>query len=162
MGFVGLLVPHLLRLLVGPDHRVLVPASALGGALFLLCCDLVGRTVAPPIQIRVGIITAVVGSPYLLWLVVRSQRRGRRLMPALLEAAGLACEAGGHRILDGVSLTVDRGDLVGVIGPNGAGKTTLLRAVCGLITPGRGHASRSTACRSPACGPSSGRAASPS
>jgi iron complex transport system permease protein len=76
VGFVGLLVPHLLRLLVGPDHRVLVPASALGGALFLLCCDLVGRTVAPPMQIRVGIITAVVGSPYLLWLVVRSQRRG--------------------------------------------------------------------------------------
>ena len=77
VGFVGLLVPHLLRLLVGPDHRVLVPASALGGAVFLLCCDLVGRTVAPPFQIRVGIITAVLGSPYLLWLVVRSQRRGR-------------------------------------------------------------------------------------
>jgi iron complex transport system ATP-binding protein len=61
-------------------------------------------------------------------------------MPAaLLEAAGLACEAGGHRILDGVDLTVDRGDLVGVIGPNGAGKTTLLRAVCGLIAPAAGR-----------------------
>jgi iron complex transport system permease protein len=77
VGFVGLLVPHLLRLLIGPDHRVLVPASALGGAVFLLLCDLVGRSVAPPFQIRVGIITAVLGSPYLLWLVVRSQRRGR-------------------------------------------------------------------------------------
>jgi iron complex transport system permease protein len=76
VGFVGLLVPHLLRLLVGPDHRVLVPASALGGAVFLLCCDLIGRIVAPPFQIRVGIITAVLGSPYLLWLVVRSRRRG--------------------------------------------------------------------------------------
>jgi iron complex transport system permease protein len=76
VGFVGLLVPHLLRLLVGPDHRTLVPASALGGALFLLCCDLVGRTVAPPFQIRVGIITAVLGSPYLLWLVIRARRRG--------------------------------------------------------------------------------------
>ena len=76
VGFVGLLVPHLLRLLVGPDHRVLVPASALGGAVFLLCCDLLGRSVAPPFQIRVGIITAVLGSPYLLWLVVRAQRRG--------------------------------------------------------------------------------------
>ena len=61
-------------------------------------------------------------------------------MPAaLLEVAGLACEAGGHRILDGVTLTVDRGELVGVIGPNGAGKTTLLRAVCGLITPAAGR-----------------------
>ncbi len=77
VGFVGLLVPHLLRLLVGPDHRTLVPASALGGAVFLLCCDLLGRSVAPPFQIRVGIITAVLGSPYLLWLVVRAQRRGR-------------------------------------------------------------------------------------
>lgn len=77
VGFVGLLVPHLLRLLVGPDHRVLVPASALGGALFLLLCDLVGRVAAPPLQIRVGIITAVLGSPYLIWLVVRAQRRGR-------------------------------------------------------------------------------------
>jgi iron complex transport system permease protein len=76
VGFVGLLVPHLLRLLVGPDHRVLVPASALGGAVFLLGCDLLGRSVAPPFQIRVGIITAVLGSPYLLWLVVRAQRRG--------------------------------------------------------------------------------------
>lgn len=77
VGFVGLLVPHLLRLLVGPDHRVLVPASALGGALFLLVCDLVGRVVSPPFQIRVGIITAVVGSPYLIWLVMRAQRKGR-------------------------------------------------------------------------------------
>ncbi len=76
VGFVGLLVPHLLRLVVGPDHRTLVPASAIGGALFLLCCDLLGRSVAPPFQIRVGIITAVLGSPYLLWLVVRAQRRG--------------------------------------------------------------------------------------
>jgi iron complex transport system permease protein len=77
VGFVGLLVPHLLRLIVGPDHRTLVPASALGGALFLLLCDLLGRSVAPPFQIRVGIITAVLGSPYLLVLVVRAQRRGR-------------------------------------------------------------------------------------
>lgn len=76
VGFVGLLVPHLLRLVVGPDHRVLLPASILGGALFLLACDLLGRSVAPPFQIRVGIITAVLGSPYLLWLVVRAQRRG--------------------------------------------------------------------------------------
>ena len=60
-------------------------------------------------------------------------------MPApLLEAAGLAWEAGGKRILDGVSVTVDRGELVGVIGPNGAGKTTLLRLVCGLVAPTAG------------------------
>ncbi len=75
VGFIGLLVPHLLRLVVGPDHRGLLPASALGGALFLVLCDLLGRLVAPPFEIRVGVITAILGSPYLLWLIVRSQTR---------------------------------------------------------------------------------------
>lgn len=75
IGFVGLLVPHLLRMLVGPDHRRLIPASALGGSLFLVLCDLVGRSIAPPFEIRVGIITAVIGSPYLLSLLLRTQRR---------------------------------------------------------------------------------------
>jgi iron complex transport system ATP-binding protein len=60
---------------------------------------------------------------------------------ALLEAAGLAYEAGGKRILDGVGIGVERGDLVGVIGPNGAGKTTLLRLLCGLIAPAAGSVS---------------------
>ncbi|HEY9595070.1 MAG TPA: iron ABC transporter permease [Spirochaetia bacterium] len=82
IGFVGLLVPHLMRLIVGPDHRGLMPASALGGALFLVCCDLVGRAIAPPYEIRVGLITALLGSPYLIVLLVRTQRRGARvLMP---------------------------------------------------------------------------------
>ncbi len=75
IGFVGLLVPHLLRMVVGPDHRRLIPASALGGGLFLVVCDLVGRSIAPPFEIRVGIITAVIGSPYLLSLLIRTQRR---------------------------------------------------------------------------------------
>ncbi|MBN1836636.1 MAG: iron ABC transporter permease [Spirochaetales bacterium] len=76
VGFVGLLVPHLFRMLVGPDHRILLPVSALGGALFLVLSDLVGRVLAPPFEIRVGIITAVLGSPYFLYLIVRYQRRG--------------------------------------------------------------------------------------
>jgi iron complex transport system permease protein len=76
VGFIGLLVPHLIRLLLGPDHRTLIPASALGGGLFLLLADLAGRSIAPPFEIRVGIVTAVVGSPYLLFLVIRARRRG--------------------------------------------------------------------------------------
>jgi iron complex transport system permease protein len=76
VGFVGLLVPHLLRLLIGPGHRALIPASALGGALFLLLCDLAGRAIIPPMEIRVGIITALLGSPYLLFLIVRTRARG--------------------------------------------------------------------------------------
>jgi iron complex transport system permease protein len=75
VGFVGLLIPHLFRFLVGADHRGLLPASALGGALFLVLCDLLGRSLLPPFEIRVGIITAILGSPYLLSLVVRIQRR---------------------------------------------------------------------------------------
>jgi iron complex transport system permease protein len=75
IGFVGLLIPHLVRFLVGPDHRALLPASALGGALFLVLCDLLGRALLPPFEIRVGIITAILGSPYLLSLIVRIQRR---------------------------------------------------------------------------------------
>ncbi len=78
IGFVGLLVPHLFRLIVGADHRVLIPASALGGALFLVLCDLVGRAVVPPFEIRVGIITGILGAPYLLSLIVRTQRRGAK------------------------------------------------------------------------------------
>jgi iron complex transport system permease protein len=78
IGFVGLLIPHLFRFMVGADHRTLIPASAMGGALFLVLCDLLGRAIAPPFEIRVGIITAILGSPYLLSLIVRTQRRGAR------------------------------------------------------------------------------------
>ena len=75
IGFVGLLVPHLLRLIVGPDHRLLIPASALGGGFFLVVCDMIGRSIAPPFEIRAGIITAILGSPYLLFLILRSQKK---------------------------------------------------------------------------------------
>lgn len=73
IGFVGLIVPHLLRLAMGADHRALVPASALGGALLLLGADTLARTVAAPAEIPVGILTALVGAPVFLWLL---QRRG--------------------------------------------------------------------------------------
>jgi iron complex transport system permease protein len=78
VGFVGLLIPHLFRMLIGPDHRLLLPVSAVGGALFLLVCDLLGRILVPPFEIRVGIITAVLGSPYFLYLIIRYQRKGLR------------------------------------------------------------------------------------
>ena len=69
IGFVGLVIPHMLRMLVGADHRALLPASALGGALFLLICDTLGRTLMPPTEIRVGIMTALLGTPYFLYLL---------------------------------------------------------------------------------------------
>ena len=74
IGFVGLIVPHMLRLVVGPDHRRLLPASALGGAIFLVGCDLISRLIIPPAEIRVGIVTALVGSPYFLYLLSKAKR----------------------------------------------------------------------------------------
>lgn len=73
IGFVGLVVPHMMRLVTGPDHRRLLPASLLAGGAFLVFCDAVGRVVAPPLEIRVGIMTAFIGTPYFLWLLRRSQ-----------------------------------------------------------------------------------------
>jgi iron complex transport system permease protein len=72
IGFVGIVVPHLVRLLVGVDHRLVLPASALVGAAFLVGCDLAARTLFAPIEIPVGIVTAIVGGPFFLWLLVRN------------------------------------------------------------------------------------------
>lgn len=73
VGFVGIVVPHLVRLIVGPDHRLVVPASALFGAAFLVGCDVVARTVMAPIELPVGVITALIGGPFFLWLLVRKR-----------------------------------------------------------------------------------------
>jgi len=71
IGFIGIVVPHLVRLLVGVDHRIVLPASALFGATFLVACDLVARTVLAPVEIPVGVVTAMIGGPFFLWLLVR-------------------------------------------------------------------------------------------
>jgi iron complex transport system permease protein len=71
IGFVGIVVPHLVRLLTGVDHRIVLPASALFGASFLVTCDLVARTVLAPIEVPVGIVTATLGGPFFLWLLLR-------------------------------------------------------------------------------------------
>ncbi|MGE0703521.1 MAG: FecCD family ABC transporter permease [Vicinamibacterales bacterium] len=71
VAFVGLVVPHLVRLLVGSDHRLVMPASALFGGAFLIGCDLVARTVFAPVELPVGVITALIGGPFFLWLLFR-------------------------------------------------------------------------------------------
>jgi iron complex transport system permease protein len=71
IGFVGIVVPHLVRLMVGVDHRVVLPASALFGAAFLVGCDLIARTVLAPVEVPVGVVTAMLGGPFFLWLLVR-------------------------------------------------------------------------------------------
>jgi len=75
ISFVGLIVPHIMRLIIGPDHRILIPASAIGGAIFLTCCDIIGRMPAGG-EISVGIITSILGAPYFLYLLIRTRRDG--------------------------------------------------------------------------------------
>ncbi len=77
VGFVGLIVPHTLRTIVGADHRVLVPASALGGASFLVLADTLARTVLAPVEIPVGVITTLIGGPLFLVLFLRRLREER-------------------------------------------------------------------------------------
>ncbi|MCC5465990.1 FecCD family ABC transporter permease [Pelosinus baikalensis] len=76
IGFVGLIVPHIMRIIVGPEHRWLLPSSALAGALFLVFCDTLGRMIFPPNEIRVGIMTALLGAPYFLYLLRKTQQSG--------------------------------------------------------------------------------------
>jgi iron complex transport system permease protein len=76
IGFVGLIVPHALRLILGPNHRTLIPASALGGGLFLVLADIGARTLMRPVEIPVGILTAFLGAPFFLYLL---RTQGRRL-----------------------------------------------------------------------------------
>ncbi len=76
IGFVGLVVPHLIRLTIGPDHRLLIPASALLGAILLLAADTFARTIVSPAEMPVGILTSLIGGPFFLWLLIK-QYAGR-------------------------------------------------------------------------------------
>ena len=76
IGFIGLVAPHLIRLMLGPDHRILFPASALCGACLLLIADTLARTIASPVEIPIGIITAALGSPFFLALLFKARNKG--------------------------------------------------------------------------------------
>lgn len=73
IGFVGIVVPHLLRLTIGPDHRYLLPASALLGACLLIAADTLARTIVAPAEMPIGIITAFAGAPFFLWILLRKR-----------------------------------------------------------------------------------------
>lgn len=75
IAFVGLVVPHVVRLIAGADHRVLLPLSALGGGLFLLVADTAARIVLSPAELRVGVLTAMIGAPFFIFLLLRSKAR---------------------------------------------------------------------------------------
>lgn len=74
IGFIGLVVPHLMRMWLGPDHRGLLPGSLLAGAILLLIADTLARTVAAPAEMPVGLLTSLLGAPWFLWLIFRQER----------------------------------------------------------------------------------------
>ena len=76
IGFVGIVVPHILRLLIGPGHRLLLPASVLAGAILLALADCIARTAVAPAELPVGIVTALVGAPFFLWLLLKQRVLG--------------------------------------------------------------------------------------
>ena len=71
IGFVGLVVPHLMRMWLGADHRAVIPGSALAGAALLLIADTVARTLVAPAEMPVGLLTSLLGAPWFLWLIFR-------------------------------------------------------------------------------------------
>lgn len=75
IGFIGLVVPHILRTLFGPNHRLILPASVLMGAILLSLSDLLARTVVSPSEIPIGIVTAIIGTPFFIWLLLNAKRK---------------------------------------------------------------------------------------
>lgn len=75
IGFVGLIIPHIVRLIIGPDHRILLPASALMGGIFMIFADTIARTIISPIEIPVGIITAIFGGPFFIYLLRTKKKK---------------------------------------------------------------------------------------
>jgi iron complex transport system permease protein len=75
IGFIGLIVPHTLRALIGPDHRVLLPASIFGGAILLVLCDTLARTAIAPAHLPTGAVTAVLGGPFFVFILMRQKQR---------------------------------------------------------------------------------------
>ncbi|WP_077369967.1 FecCD family ABC transporter permease [Anaerosalibacter sp. Marseille-P3206] len=74
IGFVGLIIPHIVRLIVGPDHRILLPSSALVGGIFMIFADTIARTIISPIEVPVGIITALFGGPFFIYLLRKKKK----------------------------------------------------------------------------------------
>ena len=189
IGFVGLIVPHLCRLILGAGHRQTLPAAALCGGLLLLWSDTAARAVLPGgVELPVGVITALLGGPFFCFILGKKLGRsaGEPLLagqapqePGEAEASGVSDNAPlaslssnpflpamppsdksalphafcqdlrfsygpVHRTsswtLSGISLSLDRGEFVGLLGPNGSGKSTLLRCLSGVLKPQQGQA----------------------
>tara|TARA_R110000737_G_scaffold255675_2_gene264719 strand:+ start:569 stop:1654 length:1086 start_codon:yes stop_codon:yes gene_type:complete len=75
IGFIGLVVPHILRMAFGPDHKLILPASAIGGAILLTVADMIARTIVAPTELPIGIITALMGTPFFIWMLASARKK---------------------------------------------------------------------------------------
>jgi iron complex transport system permease protein len=157
IGYVGLVVPHLIRLASGTDNRLVLPASALAGALLVLFADTTARTVIAPRELPTGAITALIGAPVLVYLLV-GRKRIRAIADCGLRIADSTFNVRlstfnsqillrlqnirfsyDHEILTDIHLEVRAGEIVALLGPNGAGKSTLLNLAAGKLQPQAGE-----------------------
>jgi len=74
IGFVGLIVPHAMRMIVGPDHKRLFPYTIISGAVFMIIADTISRTILNPTEIPIGVITSLIGAPYFIFLLVKNKK----------------------------------------------------------------------------------------
>ena len=125
IGFVGLVAPHIARMLVGSDYKVLLPTSILTGSVMVLLADTVGRTIWPGTEIPVGVMMSVFGGPFFLYM--------------LRKASGLQIGYGEHVIVNQMDVSIARDKITTIIGPNGSGKSTLLKALTRLIRYQKGN-----------------------
>ena len=126
IGFVGLIIPHITRGIFGADHKRLMLGTLLLGGLFMIWADILSRTLIQNVELPIGIITSVIGSPLFIYMIVKkvttSEGRTMELVAKEIEVKS----AKGNR--KNISIHVNKQQFVGLIGPNGCGKSTLLKA----------------------------------
>lgn len=143
ISFLGLIVPHIGRILVGSDHRALVPFSALAGAFTFLLADTIGRTIAAPYEISAAVVMSVVGGPFFIILLRRSKKyvtdtqNTEKKRPAM-EVKNVCFSYGKNEILKGASLKIEKGKVTTIMGANGCGKSTLFSLMTKNLDPAKG------------------------
>jgi ABC-type cobalamin/Fe3+-siderophores transport system ATPase subunit len=141
IGFIGLIVPHLVRLATGNDQRLLLPASVLAGGSLLVIADTLARTVLAPQQLPVGVLTALIGVPVFLFLLTRGAPGGDEMscQRASPDDRGARVGIAGRSFCRDLELSVQPGESLAILGRNGAGKSTLLSVLAGLREPEAGE-----------------------
>ncbi|MGE0882616.1 MAG: iron chelate uptake ABC transporter family permease subunit [Blastocatellales bacterium] len=159
IGYVGLVVPHLVRLAIGADNRLVIPASALAGSVLVILSDTVARTVLSPRELPTGAITALVGAPVFIYLLLRRRIGSATVVERALpsepkpegaQSANRKADSSlslrdvhfcyhQRKVLSGVTLEIRSGEIIALLGPNGVGKSTLLGVAHGALAVSNGE-----------------------